>query len=89
MKRSPIFSTLFALALFATGCATAAPQQTASIDPSQTVSVRCRDMLRVGSNQLVTVCGTEQQWAGYERRMSAASQSFTLRMQGSAYGSGF
>lgn len=88
MKRSPVISTLFALAILATGCATA-PTQTASIDPSETVPVRCREMLRGGSNQLMTVCGTEEQWASLERRMSWASQAATVRMQGSSYGSGF
>jgi hypothetical protein len=85
MKRISTAAVIAFAAVALASCA-GAPMQTAALDVStQPQDVSCRELLVVASNQLQRVCGTDEQWGRYERRLAAISQAFILQLQGSAY----
>ncbi len=79
-------SPILALAVIALTSCVGAPPRTASVDPAGPEGIRCRETLVAGSNQHRRLCGTEEQWAHYERRLASASEALTLRLQGSRFG---
>ncbi|HEY8519697.1 MAG TPA: hypothetical protein VIN61_06430 [Gammaproteobacteria bacterium] len=47
--------------------------------------VICRDVLKMGSNVLVTYCMTPEGWKAYERRQAQEAQEILRMLQGSPY----
>jgi hypothetical protein len=74
-----------AAALLAAGCAGMPRSPETQLAAADTVKVTCRDMLVPASNQIRLVCGTAEQWAKFERKLSVASQQQLRRLQGSPY----
>jgi hypothetical protein len=83
MKHAPALAAVLALLLTA-ACATASPRPTVTAYAGAE-DVSCRPLLSGGSNAIRMVCGTDEQWARYDRRMAQASYVFVHRLQGSQY----
>jgi hypothetical protein len=47
--------------------------------------VRCREVLKPGSNVIITQCRTADDWKRYERRESLRAQALVRALQGSHY----
>jgi hypothetical protein len=86
---SPALVLAVAMVASCAGAPTArnAPVASAVVPSAQHIS--CRELLVPASNQLTRVCGSEEQWERYEKRMAEASQSLVLRLQGSPFGNGY
>jgi hypothetical protein len=47
--------------------------------------IRCREMLRKGSNVIVRYCGTEAQWKSFDLRQQQDAQQMVRELQGGRY----
>lgn len=79
-------SLLFSLTAFAlAACVGVQPIQTASVSTPQDKQLSCREILVVGSNQHQRLCGTDEQWARYDRYQAWSAQALTQKIQGSSF----
>lgn len=54
-------------------------------DPNPGATVRCREILRPGSNVIVQQCMTLDDWKRFERRQELEAQEILRTLQGGAY----
>jgi len=56
-----------------------------AIDPAPESRVTCREMLKQGSNVIITQCMTLADWKRFERRQARDAQEIVRMLQGGAY----
>lgn len=56
-----------------------------ALDPAPESAVVCRDVLKQGSNVIVTRCMTIAGWERFDRQQEHDAQAFVRMLQGSAY----